>query len=121
MYPEGFHPVKSGYNRDFSARATYFPRSIVGVRYYFADFGISVHMPEGGTVTGVLGRDQQPPELSATVPYDPFKLDVFITGNMLRQELYNVIILLSVTSQKTHTPLEIHQRRLPPTTRSVDD
>ena len=123
MYPEGFHPVDNDYKRDFSDWATYSPRSAVGVRYYFADFGISVHMPKGGTVTGILGRDREPPELSSTIPqaYDPFKLDVFITGNMLKQEFCNVIILLSVTSRKSHTPLEIHQRRLPSTARSVDD
>ncbi|KAF9782709.1 kinase-like domain-containing protein [Thelephora terrestris] len=92
MYPEGFHPVHYGYKRDYSGWATYFPRSVVGVRYYFADFGISTHISEEDPqklVTGVLGRDQEPPELSELVPYDPFKLDVFIMGNMLRQDFYN--------------------------------
>jgi len=102
MYPEGFHPVKYSYKRDYSGRATYIPRSVAGVRYYFADFGISVHLPEEEPqklVTGDLGRDQEPPELSDTVPYDPFKLDIFIIGNMLRQEFCDVIIPLSVTSR----------------------
>jgi len=89
MYPEGFHPVKWSYKRDYSGRATYIPRSVAGVRYYFADFGISVHIPKEEPqkfVTGVQGRDQDPPELSETVSYDPFKLDVFIIGNMLKRE-----------------------------------
>ncbi|KAF9649332.1 kinase-like protein, partial [Thelephora ganbajun] len=89
MYPEGFHPVNYWFKRDYSGWATHIPRSVAGVRYYFADFGISVRIPEEEPqkfVTGTLGRDQEPPELSDTVPYDPFKLDIFIIGNMLRQE-----------------------------------
>jgi len=110
MYPEGFHPVKVMHKRDYSGWATYVPRSVAGVRYYFADFGISVHMPEEDeprVVTGAFGRDQEPPELSDTDPYDPFKLDIFIIGNMLKQELCDVIFLLSVVSWGTHGPLEI--------------
>jgi len=89
MYPEGFHPANYMYNREYSGWATQIPRSVAGVKYYFADFGISVHVPEGTprkSTVGVLGRDQGPPELSASVPYDPFKLDIFIIGNMFKQE-----------------------------------
>ena len=103
MYPEGFHPVRLSYKRDHSGRATYIPRSVAGVKYYFADFGISTHIPEEEPkklVTGILGRDQQPPELSEVTPYDPFKLDVFVVGNMLQQEFCDVITSLPATPQK---------------------
>lgn len=113
MYPEGFHPVKFAYKRDYSGYATYIPRSVAGVRYYFADFGISTHIPEGARekfVTGILGRDQDPPELSESVPYDPFKLDVFIIGNMLKQEFCNTFtntdFLLPLTRELTRTDPE---------------
>jgi len=89
MYPEGFHPVQVSYKRDYSGIAEYHPRSLVGVKYFFADFGISVHIPDTDRprlVTGEFGRDRDPPELSPTIPYDPFKLDIFIIGNMFRQE-----------------------------------
>ena len=33
-----------------------------------------------------IGWDRDPPELSATNPYDPFKLDIFIFGNMFKRE-----------------------------------
>lgn len=94
MFPEGFHPIHVMYKRDYSGWADYIPRSIAGVKYYFVDFGISSYIPEGdGTfVVGNLGRDQDPPELSETISYDPFKLDVFIIGNMLKQELYDVTV-----------------------------
>ena len=95
MLPEGFHPANKWYKPDYSGLARWIPRSIVGVRYYFTDFGISVHLPEDHptkTVTGSFGRDQKPPELSDTTPYDPFKLDIFIIGNMFKEEFCDVII-----------------------------
>jgi len=95
MYPEGFHPIRTMYKADYSGYATHIPRSTAGVKYYFIDFGISVHIPEDAyprLVTGNLGRDQTPPELSRAVPYDPFKLDVYILGNMFRRELTDVRI-----------------------------
>ena len=95
MFPDGFHPVQPAYKRDYSGWATYLPRSAVGVKYYFADFGISVHIPTEDRprfVTGHMGRDQDPPELSSIVPYDPFKLDIFIIGNTLKQEFCDVIV-----------------------------
>ena len=95
MYPEGFHPTFSLHKRDFSGIATSISRSVVGVRYYFTDFGMSVHIPEDDpnkTVTGDLGRDEEAPELSNKVPYDPFKLDIFMIGNMFKKELCDVSI-----------------------------
>ena len=93
MYPEGFHAVGLDFKPDHSGFAKYTSRSAVGVKYYFVDFGISVHIPESMSsklVTGFLGRDRDPPELSDEIPYDPFKLDIFIIGNMLKHEFYMV-------------------------------
>lgn len=101
MYPEGFHPIRIMYKSDYSGYATHIPRSVAGVKYYFIDFGISVHIPKDarpGLVTGIMGRDQTPPELSKTMPYDPFKLDVYILGNMFKRELTNVRPHLPVPS-----------------------
>ena len=105
MYPEGFHPVQTAYKRDYSGIAYHIPRSAIGVKYYYADFGISKHFQDAGSprvTTGISGRDRDPPELSNTVPYDPFKLDVFIIGNMLKREFCDVIFpLLSSTAKLT--------------------
>lgn len=93
MYPEGFHPIKIDFTPDRLRRAEYTSRTVAGVKYYFVDFGMSCYLPDATSprlVTGSDGRDQDPPELSDTVPYDPFKLDVFIIGNMLRQEFCQV-------------------------------
>ena len=93
MYPEGFHPVDMDRTPDCSSHAVHLTRAIAGVKYYFVDFGISVHTSEADSpmlVTGSYGRDQDPPELSDDVPYDPFKLDVFIIGNMFNREFCEV-------------------------------
>ncbi|TFY77662.1 hypothetical protein EWM64_g6350 [Hericium alpestre] len=66
-------------------------RLSAGPKYYYVDYGISAFIPPGSSerlVTGTYGRDRDVPELSDDVPYDPFKVDIFILGNMFRQELY---------------------------------
>jgi len=91
IYPEGFHPVRINFKPDRSDYAKHTSRSATAVKYYFIDFGISVYIPENlrpKLVTGLHGRDRDPPELSDQVPYDAFKLDIFIIGNMLKREFY---------------------------------
>ena len=54
-------------------------------RYYVIDFGMSKKFDqrEGVQVLGVLGQDRSVPEMSNTVPYDPFPMDVYQLGSML--------------------------------------
>lgn len=89
LYPEGFHPVKIDRKPDRTDFAKYTTRTVAKVKYYFIDFGISVYMPgdaDSKMTTGCLGRDRDPPELAGDSPYNPFKLDIFIIGNMLKGE-----------------------------------
>lgn len=93
MYPEGFHPIRLDYTRDRSRLAEYKTRTVAGAKYYFVDFGLSSYFADPTPprlVIGSDGRDQDPPELSDAIPYDPFKLDIFIIGNMLKQEFCDV-------------------------------
>ncbi|KAJ7108588.1 hypothetical protein C8R44DRAFT_884648 [Mycena epipterygia] len=65
------------------------------MKYYFIDFGLSVRFPPGvenrELVTGEYGRlRSRVPEISATVPYDAFKVDVRLVGEMLRHEFLSV-------------------------------
>ena len=78
------------------------------MRYYYIDFGLSVQFPPGApTVTvGDVGRDTEVPELSATVPYDAFKVDIFALGNLFYKEFYQV----SPRLDHAHLPT----RRAPP-------
>ena len=87
MFPEGYHPIQLRYTPDLSRRTPMIPRIGVWppVKYYFVDFGISsqrIQDEHPFLVLGDLGIDRDVPELSRTVPYDPFKVDIFIAGNM---------------------------------------
>ena len=94
LYPDGFHPVMPLRTPDGVGRAKRISRaeSNKPVKYYYIDFGISVHMPADRprAVVGVDGLDREVPELSRDVPYDPFKVDIFILGNMFKHEMYEV-------------------------------
>ena len=101
MFPLGFHPVKDTLLHDVVTQAPFIPRRDVGVKYYFVDYGISSYFPAGSErhlVLGRDGRDQDVPELSDEVPYDPFKVDIFTIGNVLRNEFCNVSFSLSGSS-----------------------
>ena len=101
MYPLGFHPVRDIFLHDVSTLAPIIPRSEVGVRYYFVDYGISSYFPPGSQtrlVLGSAGRDQDVPELSDETPYNPFKVDIFSVGNMFRQLFRDVCQSILVTS-----------------------
>jgi hypothetical protein len=93
MYPLGFHPVEDLFLDDITTPAPTIPRLEAGVKYYFVDYGISSYFPAGSQrelVLGIAGRDQDVPELSNNVPYDPFKVDIFTVGNVLRGEIQTV-------------------------------
>ena len=93
LYPRGYHPVGQSFLPDNSAIAPRLSREHHRVKYYYVDFGISSYIPPGSSdrlVVGEFGREREVPELSATVPYDPFKVDVFIIGNLLKKSLQEV-------------------------------
>ncbi|VDB85840.1 unnamed protein product [Peniophora sp. CBMAI 1063] len=88
LYPNGHHPTKLDFSPDYSKVVRPLPRSKHKVHYYYVDFGISSHIPPGSAsalVTGIFGRNQKVPELSDTVPYDPYKVDVFSMGQVFEQ------------------------------------
>ncbi|EIM91026.1 uncharacterized protein STEHIDRAFT_72737 [Stereum hirsutum FP-91666 SS1] len=94
MYPKGHHPLHESFLPSFEDWAPIIARSAAHVKYYFVDFGISSSFSPSDTepklVLGEDGIDQEVSELSDTVPYDPFKVDVFIMGNVFRRNFYDV-------------------------------
>ncbi|KAI0643711.1 hypothetical protein C8Q79DRAFT_1120662 [Trametes meyenii] len=89
MYPKGFHPIREGFLPDNSGQAPVLHRIDVPIKYYFIDFGISTRFSvnqQPRLVLGTQGLDDEVPELSDTVPYDPFRTDVFIIGNLFQQQ-----------------------------------
>ena len=97
LFSNGSHPVSTSLTPDLGDSAHGIPRfaSPEPLKYYFIDFGISIHIPSGQPrlILGEDGIDQDVPELSASTPYDPFKVDVFILGNVFRREIYAVRLL----------------------------
>ncbi|KAJ6498151.1 kinase-like domain-containing protein [Mycena vitilis] len=65
------------------------PRSSVRpVNYYIIDFGLSQEYfvpPEDIRVVGKYGQDKTVPELSHSVAYNPFKVDVYQLGNVIME------------------------------------
>lgn len=103
MFPKGFHPVSTA--MDTSGSKLVHPKrrrdTTPAVRYYFIDFGISSMFDHGAAerkVTGLEGQDPSVPELSLTVPYDPFLVDVYILGNVFKQSFLDVGLILFSSS-----------------------
>lgn len=92
LYSERTHPVFTSFALNLSGELRSRWRVDVPIKYYFIDFGISTRFrkSDDSLVLGVAGRDQSVPELSSTEKYDPFKTDIYIIGNTLREEFYNV-------------------------------
>lgn len=107
MFPQGFHPIVQTRLPDVSGRAPVLSRSVVPVKYYYIDFGISTRFTSDAPrlVVGTLGLDEEPPELSDSIPYDPFKLDVFLIGNLIRRELYDVRDSLNFRAKSPTIPV----------------
>lgn len=90
MYPDGFHPMSQSYARTSTEpvlarhkdRHHIPPRKL---RYYYTDFGISTLFQESQVnrlVVGSMCQDRTVPEINDVVPYDPFKVDMYILGNV---------------------------------------
>ena len=101
LFPSGYPPLAQTSRPDRSYEAPSVSRLQAGkIDYYFVDFGISVQIPFGADpkqTVGRIGLDRDTPELSATVPYDPFKVDVFLIGNFLRRQLLTVRAISSTS------------------------
>ncbi len=92
LYPQGHHPVRLHYAPDNVHHATPLARIDNPVRYFYIDFGISHRFAAGSKpmLLGRKGRNQQVPELSSTVPYDAFKVDVYGLGDVYAKEFVDV-------------------------------
>ncbi|EJD48798.1 hypothetical protein AURDEDRAFT_60516 [Auricularia subglabra TFB-10046 SS5] len=80
------HPIQACYSEDIQTIYDRDPEAMP--KFYFIDFGVSSRHEGPGPhlVTGIICRDRTPPELSRTVPYDPFKLDIYLLGNHVLQK-----------------------------------
>lgn len=69
-------------------------RSVPGLRYYFIDFESSRYFAQDDPnprCVGLVGQERNIPEMSETVPYNPFKTDIYQLGKafeLLREVRY---------------------------------
>lgn len=94
LYPNGHHPVRLGYSLDALYPVSPLPRAGRDIHYYYIDFGLSRRFPPGTSsfVVGDVGRAFVP-ELSADVPYDAFKVDIFALGDLYSEEFEQVSLM----------------------------
>ncbi len=96
MYPDGFNPSRPYAERKgLRLVQNRFNRGDVlpSIRYYFTDFGISSLFADPfqpRLVTGRHCQDKTVPELLFDDPYDPFRTDVYILGNVYKECLLDV-------------------------------
>ncbi|OBZ69510.1 hypothetical protein A0H81_10164 [Grifola frondosa] len=88
LYPNGHHPLRRNHTVDGIFEIPPLSRIDHPVKYYFIDFDLSRHFPEGTapSVLGRVGRDKEVPELSSDTPYDAFKVDVYALANLYDKE-----------------------------------
>lgn len=104
LFPEGFHPVRQNLSKNGLTDVVGLMRTIAPVRYYLIDFDSAVAFEKGTPaklryVGEKAGRDDEVPEFISNNPYDPFKVDIFQFGNLLRKEFLEVTYLFLVDQE----------------------
>ncbi|PPQ80956.1 hypothetical protein CVT26_003527 [Gymnopilus dilepis] len=86
--------------------------SVRPVRYFFVDFGISVRCTsKDAKVLGSFAQDKSVPELSNSILYNPFPVDIYELGNVIKKCVENYDDLSLFSGLASHmTSHEPHQR-----------
>jgi len=97
MFPEGYHPHPLYNNRksNFKGRAKRYTRTQVPPRYYWIDFGISNQYDPSSMVNPteerIWGGDRSVPEyVDYKGPCNPFPIDVYYVGNLIKTNFIDV-------------------------------
>jgi hypothetical protein len=88
LYAEPIHPVDDSKNRDFTGPSKPRSRTLYPVKYYHIDFGKARrYNPEDGPprISVGIGGDRSVPEFKTNEDCDPFAVDVFRAGNIIRE------------------------------------
>lgn len=96
MYPAGFHPLEQDRASDWKGKAKHFSRTERPPKYYLIDFGLSIRFPLDDTTPPraqvAWGGDRAyPPELlDGSAECDPFPVDVYYMGNLIKHHFTEV-------------------------------
>lgn len=94
-FPEMFHPGDMSKSRDFKSSAKFYTRTSRPTKYIFIDFGLSIRYKPGQErkALPLRGGDKTVPEFQGDglfAPYDPFPVDVYYLGNLIREQFLRV-------------------------------
>ena len=99
VVPKGSHFVRPYSHDGTDYNLTWHHRCRVSpVDYYYIDFGLSGWYPYGhdsALAMGVCGQVKTVPELSDTIPYNPFKVDIYQMG-------YTILEVVSVSGMSSY-------------------
>ncbi|KAI0081936.1 hypothetical protein K474DRAFT_1768164 [Panus rudis PR-1116 ss-1] len=90
IFPKLYHPSSPTRNRDLTGPAKHHTRTKRPPKYYLIDFGLSrkyEHRREPIEEQLIIGGDKSAPEFrDLSKRWDPFKLDIYYLGNMIRED-----------------------------------
>ncbi|KAH9478459.1 hypothetical protein JR316_0008914 [Psilocybe cubensis] len=86
VIPGGFHHSIQFYQPDGKTLIRVRDRCTVpSLKYYIIDFETAEYFPPNSLCTGLIGQEKAAPELSRTVPFDPYKLDIYQLGMLVHR------------------------------------
>ncbi|KIM35903.1 hypothetical protein M413DRAFT_78958 [Hebeloma cylindrosporum] len=91
MFPDGFHTQEDEWNKTMTGPVRAFTRTQYPRRYFIIDFGMSSRYDPNDKSSRsehcLIGGDKTVPEfLRGDEFHDPFKADIYYTGNLIRTE-----------------------------------
>lgn len=98
LYNEPIHVLNYFMNRDYTRRVKRTSRTLRPVKYYFIDFGSARQFnPADGSpqIPTGHGGDRSVPEFQTQENCDPFAVDVYRVGNIVRENFTDVCTLVA--------------------------
>ncbi|KAH7332933.1 kinase-like domain-containing protein [Rhizoctonia solani] len=90
LYDEPFHPVYQDHSLDIQ-RMVYprYSRLEKSIRYYFIDMGFATWFTDPNAPRLVTGKSARimAPEQKSNQPYDPFLVDIYQLGTVIKQDI----------------------------------
>lgn len=97
LFPDGVHPTASLALPPGRGTARYLNRADVpSIRYHITDFGIATRFEDVDETRFVIGMDAQDktvPELSDSIPYNHFLVDIYTLGNVYKRHFMDVSLI----------------------------
>lgn len=99
LWTEPYHFMMPIWNRSFTDYVKKpYTRTAKRPKYYIIDFGFSRHYPPDNLhpqEIATVGGDRTVPEFQdGNTPHDPFAVDIYCVGNVIRRFLLDVRLLL---------------------------